>query len=173
MSLIIDHLYLSPIMVAKDSKFFETKNVTHVLIAAKHLKQYQKNVIYKQLDLADNAAANIAKYFVEAIEFIHEAVSAKKNILVHCAGGVSRSTSFVIAYMMFIEDLPFDKAFEFVKGKHERTNPNKGFLTQLQLFETVVSEYRRQITPEFKDKINYKLLDVLIIEHIRGKPKKE
>ena len=173
MSLIIDHLYLSPIMVAKDPKFFEKNQVTHVLIAAKHLKQYQKEVIYKQFDLADNAAANIAKYFVEAIEFIHETRSKGKNILVHCAGGVSRSTTFIIAYIMFIENLSFEKAYEFVKEKHPRTNPNKGFATQLQLFETCVIEYRKQVTPEFEGKINYKLLDILIIEHIRGKPKKE
>lgn len=173
MSLIIENLYLSPITVAKDEKFFQKNKVTHVLIAAKGLKQYQKEVKYHQLNLVDNPGANIAKYFIEAIKFIDEAISLGQPILVHCMGGVSRSSSIVIAYVMFKLGLTFEKAFEFVKGKHERTNPNAGFASQLKLFENCVMEYHLQSKLEETEGIDYKLLEFLIYENIKRVAKSE
>lgn len=173
MSKILENLYLSPVTVAKDEKFFKTNKVTHVLIAAKGLKQYQKGVKYHQLDLVDNAGANIAKYFIESIKFIDEAVSTGNAVLVHCMGGVSRSSSIVIAYVMFKLAMTFEKAFDLVKGNHERTNPNAGFAAQLRQFEVCVLEYHQQSKLEEKEEINYKLLEFLIIENIKRISKKE
>jgi len=173
MSLIIENLYLSPVTVAKDEKFFRTNQVTHVLIAAKGLKQYQKGVKYHQLDLVDNPGANIAKYFIETIKFIDEALSMGHRVLVHCVGGVSRSSSVVIAYIMFKLALTFEKAFDLVKERHERTNPNPGFASQLKLFEVCVLEYHKQMKSEEKEEINLKLLEALIIENIKRITKKE
>ncbi len=173
MSKILDNLYLSPITIAKDEKFFKKNQVTHVLIAAKGLKQYQKGVKYHQLDLVDNPGANIAKYFIESIKFIDEAISLGQPVLVHCVGGVSRSSSIVIAYVMFKLALTFEKAFELVKGNHERASPNAGFAAQLKQFEVCVLEYQKQAKLEEKEEINYKLLEFLIIENIKRISKKE
>ena len=55
----------------------------------------------------------------------------KRVILVHCAAGVSRSSSFVIAYLMRDEKLPYHKAFDKVKAARKWANPNSGFRRQL------------------------------------------
>jgi len=163
MSLIIEHLYLAPVVVARDPAFFKSKKIGYVLIAAKDLKQHFKEIVtYKQLNLSDNPTSSILKYFVESIKFIHEAISAKKSILVHCLGGISRSASIVIAYIMFTQDLSFEKALEFVKKHHSKANPNPGFVAQLKAFEDCIVEYKELNENKSPNSINFKLLDSLI-----------
>lgn len=166
MSLIIANLYLGPAIVSRDTSFFKAKKICKVLIAAKCLAQHFKELEYKQLNLADNPTANIAKYFVESIKFIHESLSADKAILVHCLGGISRSSSIVIAYIMFTLDMPFQKAFDFVKGQHSKANPNSGFVDQLKKFEKCVIAYREHQGEDYKGEPDFKLLNALVTEHI-------
>ena len=166
MSLIIDHLYLSPVVVSRDTSFFKAKKITHVLVAAKSLKQhFPETVTYHQLQLSDNPTANISKYFAEGIRFLHEAISKEQNVLVHCMGGISRSTSMVIAYVMFTMNLSFEKAFAFVKKQHSKTNPNPGFVSQLKKLEDAIAEYNTLKTEKYEKEIDYKLLDALIFDH--------
>ena len=56
------------------------------------------------------------------------------NILVHCNKGVSRSATFVIAYLMKKNDLTVDKALEYVKSKREIVSPNEAFIGQLRKY---------------------------------------
>lgn len=51
--------------------------------------------------------------------------------MVHCAGGVSRSASFIIAYLMKKENMTYLDAFAYVKQRRNVINPNPGFKTQL------------------------------------------
>ena len=55
----------------------------------------------------------------------------KRGILVHCAAGVSRSASFLIAYLMRERQEPYHKVLDFVKSKRKWANPNSGFRGQL------------------------------------------
>jgi len=163
MSLIIEHLYLSPIVVSRDLAFFKAQKISRVLIAAKNLRQhFQQLATYKQLNLSDNPQSCIIKYFVESIKFIHEALSARKNVLVHCLGGISRSVSIVIAYLMFILNISFEKALEFVKKRHSKADPNPGFRAQLKAFEKCIIEYKKLKEDDSSGTIDYRLLDTLI-----------
>ena len=57
----------------------------------------------------------------------------------HCAAGVSRSASIVIAYIMWDKKMSFEEAFEFVESKR-KIGPNNGFIEQLKLFEKELIE---------------------------------
>lgn len=54
------------------------------------------------------------------------------RILVHCNAGVSRSASVCIAYLMVIQNMSFDLAYNLVKSKRECIQPNTGFKKQLK-----------------------------------------
>ena len=56
-------------------------------------------------------------------------------MLVHCAAGISRSSSTVIAYLMKKFGWTYVKAYGFVRGKRPVISPNNGFIRQLRNYE--------------------------------------
>jgi protein-tyrosine phosphatase len=64
-----------------------------------------------------------------------EAKTAGVAALVHCAAGISRSTSIVLAYLMKHEKMALKEAFILVKTQRKGVSPNKGFVKQLLRFE--------------------------------------
>ena len=47
-----------------------------------------------------------------AVEFIHGAIQNDGRVLVHCAAGISRSTTVVLAYLVAKRGMSLRKAFE-------------------------------------------------------------
>ena len=77
-------------------------------------------------------SADIARHIPDAIKFIHDGLTAGKGVLVHCAAGVSRSSSVVIAYYMVRNGIQFEEALELVRSKRMCVCPNNGFERQLK-----------------------------------------
>lgn len=57
------------------------------------------------------------------------------KVLVHCAAGVSRSTTAVVAYLMKTEGLDVEAALRQVRAKRPFVDPNEGFMAQLALYK--------------------------------------
>eukprot|EP00794_Sanderia_malayensis_P006176 gene6176-6890_t len=68
---------------------------------------------------------------------------AKQNILVHCLGGISRSSTIVIAYLMLKQDYSLNDAYDFVKEKKNNVAPNFNFMQQLLDFEQTRNNYHQ------------------------------
>jgi len=73
--------------------------------------------------------------FDKAFQFIDNASNEKSRILIHCAAGVSRSSTLLIAYLMKVNKWTFREAYEHVKKRRPIVSPNAGFLRQLLEFE--------------------------------------
>lgn len=56
-------------------------------------------------------------------------------ILVHCAAGVSRSVTVVLAALMHLEGMALKDAFLMVKARRSIVYPNRGFLSTLMEVE--------------------------------------
>ena len=56
-------------------------------------------------------------------------------MLVHCVGGVSRSSTVVIAYLMLKNGYSLNEAYDVVKAKKSNISPNFNFMQQLLDFE--------------------------------------
>merc|ERR1719383_1673794 len=90
---------------------------------------------YKRLAASDNASQNLAQYFLEAFQFIEEALRQKSAVLIHCQAGISRSSTILIAFIMFRSRLSMLQAYKFVKSKRTIISPNLNFMGQLLEFE--------------------------------------
>lgn len=134
--LIIPRIYLSDDNAARNLNLLTQNNITHILNLTTNIpNKYEKNNIkYKKLVILDFESQNISQYFSEANEFIDDALkeNEKNNVLVHCNAGISRSSSFVIAYLMHKKMFKtYKQALKHVRKSRPIVSPNKGFEKQL------------------------------------------
>ena len=132
---VTENIYIGNAEGAYNLQMLKDRGITHVLTAGSNLeKKYPSQFIYCQLWISDFYTQDLFPYFREAIEFI----DGSEKILVHCAAGISRSCSMVIAYLMVKKEMSLEKAFELVKSKRKVANPNPGFLKQLNDLEKLI-----------------------------------
>ena len=62
---------------------------------------------------------------------LDSAIDKGESVLVHCLGGISRSSTIIIAYLMFKYNYPLNNAYDFVKSKKTNIAPNFNFMGQL------------------------------------------
>ncbi|KAL4505971.1 hypothetical protein ABPG72_013732 [Tetrahymena utriculariae] len=89
-----------------------------------------------------------------------------RNTLVHYLGGVSRFTSTVMAYAMFKENLNSEKSIQKICKLHADSNPNTGFLKQLEFWDEILFAQSQQI--EFGQKDNQDLLQEITDNFLRN-----
>lgn len=80
----------------------------------------------------DFVTYDMGQHFMECNAWIEEQLRMRRNTLVHCHAGVSRSVAVVIAYLMNRNQWTLDQAYGFVKSKRNTAKPNDGFLRQLK-----------------------------------------
>jgi protein-tyrosine phosphatase len=84
-----------------------------------------------QYDVQDKPTENIQPHVSKLCDLMKE---SKKQTLVHCLRGTSRSVSVVIGYIMKIENITYKEAVAVVLESREKrlVKPNKGFIRQLK-----------------------------------------
>jgi len=111
---------------------------------------------YKKIPLEDDENQDIRSHFEETSEWIERARVKGELVIVHCAAGVSRSATIVLAYLMSKERMKLKDAFAFVKKKRPVISPNSGFLFQLWKYEEELfgenSISVRELTPRLLQK---------------------
>ena len=71
--------------------------------------------------------------FAEIVKFIHTARGDKLNVYVHCAQGISRSASVIIAYLLAARHFQsVDDAMQWLCNIRPQASPNFGLLTALE-----------------------------------------
>jgi len=85
--------------------------------------------------LIDADSSDIAAHFDRAGQFIDEEINAGGRVLVHCAAGISRSSSLILAYLMRYRGYDLRKAFSLVKSIRRVVRPNNGFFQNLIDYE--------------------------------------
>ena len=146
---IIENLYLGDYNSSKDISLLKELGITKVLSVLDYTygpNYNPKEFIHKKINVDDFVITNIIKYFGECLHFIQ----GEEKILVHCAAGISRSATIVIAYVMWIKKWTFKEALDYVKKKRPVVFPNDGFKDQLKLFEKLLVDNNYDI-----DKINF------------------
>ena len=133
---ITDKIYLGNEDTARDKVLLNKLNISHILICAEGCEPFFPDLYkYKILYIDDAIDEDILSWLKEAFEFID---TAEKNIYIHCAMGISRSPSIVIAYLIYQNKMKFEEAYNFVKNKRKEISPNSGFQEQLKKFEKIL-----------------------------------
>jgi protein-tyrosine phosphatase len=88
--------------------------------------------------IKDTTPAPGIAWLKKQVRFIDEQRQAGKTVYVHCRNGVSRAGMVVVAYVMYKDRLPRDKALALVRTKRPITRPNLAFMERLLEWERVL-----------------------------------
>ena len=88
--------------------------------------------------IKDTTPAPSIDWLKKQVKFIDDQRQAGKTVYVHCRNGVSRSGMVVVAYVMYKDKLPRDKALALVRTKRAITRPNPAFMERLAEWERVL-----------------------------------
>ena len=132
MNQIEENLYLGSLEAARNKELLQERGITHILSLLDDFRRIQRfeGFEYMQIEMPDAPNANILRHVPQALSFISNSLKQGK-VLVHCAAGVSRSASIVIAYIMIKNEYHFDTAKAFVRSKRSCIMPNPGFQKQI------------------------------------------
>ncbi|XP_077478649.1 dual specificity protein phosphatase 26 [Stigmatopora argus] len=145
-------LYIGDQNMASDRRELTRVGITHIVNCAQSRWRggasdpyAGMNVTYLGIEAHDSPGFDMSKNFYPTADFIHKALTKGGKVLVHCAVGLSRSATLVLAYLMIRQNLTLVEAIKTVKD-HRGVTPNRGFLRQLNGLDGVLRESRRAAT---------------------------
>ncbi|CAI5472098.1 unnamed protein product [Closterium sp. Yama58-4] len=132
-SRVLPHVYVGSDAVARDRGILRSAGITHVVNCVGFVcpEYFPHDITYKTLWLQDNTSEDIQCVLYDVFDFVNEVKQVNGRCFVHCCQGVSRSTSLVIAYLMWAQQVEFEDAFRVVKDIRGVASPNMGFACQL------------------------------------------
>ncbi len=118
-------------------------NVTHILNISNEVDNFFSDSFkYLNIRVQDIDSNDLLREFDLTYKFISEAKEQSTACLVHCKMGISRSASVVIAFIMKEMEMNLRNAHGFVKQKRSCINPNKGFMQQLETYESILNAHK-------------------------------
>ncbi|XP_053440630.1 dual specificity protein phosphatase 13 isoform X7 [Nycticebus coucang] len=137
------NLFLGDAYTARDKSKLAQLGITHVVNAAAGKFQVDTGakfyrgmpLEYYGIEADDNPFFDLSVYFLPVARYIRTALSVSQGrVLLHCAMGVSRSATLVLAFLMICENMTLVEAIQTVQA-HRDICPNSGFLRQLQVLD--------------------------------------
>ncbi|MBZ3877522.1 Dual specificity protein phosphatase 13 isoform B [Sciurus carolinensis] len=137
------NLFLGDAYAARDKSQLIQLGITHVVNVAAGKFQVDTGakfyhgmpLEYYGIEADDNPFFDLSVYFLPVAQYIRTALNTPRGrVLVHCAMGVSRSATLVLAFLMICENMTLVEAIQTVQA-HRDICPNSGFLRQLQVLD--------------------------------------
>lgn len=131
---VLPGLYVGGILGTNRQQLLSEKKITHVL-SILDSRIEDKDFTHKFIKASDSVTEDLKRFFPECVDFIHECRCGGGSVYVHCAAGISRSSTMVIAYLMTVSTLTAEEALCVVRYCRKIANPNYGFMKQLKEYE--------------------------------------
>ncbi|KAJ1614589.1 dual specificity phosphatase [Cryptosporidium canis] len=131
-------LYLGGYQLACDWERLQEKRITHIInVSGDTCKNaFEDRLEYRTYYILDTPQESIEGVLYDSIEWIDTKLRmSESRIYVHCQEGVSRSSSLVIGYLMWKNQMSFSEASDYVRERRSTSSPNIGFTYQLLLFQ--------------------------------------
>eukprot|EP01006_Ploeotia_vitrea_P057949 TRINITY_DN68519_c0_g1_i1.p1 TRINITY_DN68519_c0_g1~~TRINITY_DN68519_c0_g1_i1.p1 ORF type:complete len:248 (+),score=29.90 TRINITY_DN68519_c0_g1_i1:51-794(+) len=137
---ILPHLSLGGRQASQDLPHLVENGLSYILnVTPDAPNEFEaKGLVYKRVDVRDDAHQDILSLFPSTNAFIDEAKAKKAKVLVHCHQGLSRSASFVLAYLIGSEKMNLAQALNHVQQRRPKVLPNGNFYYQLVEYEKQV-----------------------------------
>ena len=133
MSIIIDNLILSSISTIHNNPEILENTSLHINAAEEVICNCKTPTVQINLNWYDSPLQDINQNGIlfHTIKMMDSFLKSSKQVLVNCFAGISRSTTIVVAYLMYKNKWSVKESIDFVKTKRYFINPNYGFVCQL------------------------------------------
>lgn len=129
---ILPRLFLGNKVDSSTMDLLRKARISHILNVTPDLPNaFEDHFKYLRLAVQDNLGGDLVSHFGEAFDFIDDAIKDGGYVLVHCLGGISRSSTVIIAYLMLKFTYSLNHAYDMVKAKKSNIAPNFNFMRQL------------------------------------------
>ncbi|CAG2172228.1 unnamed protein product, partial [Oppiella nova] len=131
-------LYLGGIAATKKVDDLRRANITTILsvISDKIPREDRiSGITYYWVQADDAEDEDLLTWFPEMYDIIDRCVVSGTGILVHCAAGISRSSTTVCSYLMKKRQNTYEQIVQFVRSRRPIIDPNPGFVAQLELWQ--------------------------------------
>lgn len=134
---ILDNLFLGSAKASRSSDLLTSNGITHILNIAGR-QHFPGQFVYKRVHFEDVEEFDEVEKLREIFSWMDEVTSDKKSkILVQCMGGISRSASVVIGYLVWSKKYKLmDEAHAFVKSRRPQIRPRQlGVIKKIEMEE--------------------------------------
>ena len=141
-----DEIWLGDLASAHNRDKLKELGITHIVSAVYDVNPlFPEDFQYLTVKIVDHPSEKkrIREAFTDAINFIASALNPgstsenpnpkKGKVFIHCAYGVSRSSTLLAAYLMHMRGMGVSGAIKYIKQKRPQVQPNVGFLAALDL----------------------------------------
>lgn len=149
-------LYLGSAYNAADEQSLHEHTIRHILNVSQSIPCWHIGVEYFRIPARDVAGASL--FFNEAmcyetLHFIHSNLMSKRNVLIHCQFGSSRSAAVVLLYLMWRRRGGSTGIYDSIVGAYDsivRRRPmidiNTGFLLEVENLLTAMYKHTHQLS---------------------------
>eukprot|EP00743_Colponemidia_sp_Colp-15_P003032 GILK01003278.1.p1 GENE.GILK01003278.1~~GILK01003278.1.p1 ORF type:complete len:259 (-),score=35.55 GILK01003278.1:189-902(-) len=155
-----DFLFLGTKHHARDINVIKSLNIRFIVNITTTVPNYFAEdstfpVKYLNIKISDEKSRSISEHFESIVSFIDAARMQSGNVLVHCAKGISRSATSVIAYLMRSKRWPLQKAVTYTQRCRPVIMPNIGFFVQLLEYESKIFGRTSVTVDDYTDIFNW------------------
>ena len=138
----IEHLWIGSVNCIKDRIIIDN-NINAVISVTKTYNveypiRYLEMVV-NYTEFADEDGQNVSYVSNIINPIIHSLLCSKKNVLVVCGMGESRSSCIVLSYMIQMLNMTYNDAFELLQKHHSIACPRQYFCDELKKLEKTVN----------------------------------
>lgn len=134
------YLCIGNVNAACNTKHLHTEGVTHVISLIGEVDCAAPDIPRTLIDVWDVHYQDMTDAFSRANDVINDVRAQGGRVLVHCAAGVSRSSSTVIYHLMREHAMTYNDALAAVHAVRHVIRPNPGFERQLRAIEVAKQE---------------------------------
>lgn len=145
---VLPGLFIGDLHAARNLKVLTKLRISHIVNLSGHEPSFPDQFFYQNINIADSPKTNIKRYFTVTNWLIQGALKGGNNVLVHCAAGISRSATIVLAYILFRNtSWTVNRALTFLISKRSIVHPNEGFMKQLIDWHDSVNKPAKRVSP--------------------------
>ncbi|KAH9106044.1 hypothetical protein AeMF1_018226 [Aphanomyces euteiches] len=135
-------LYLGSVSQASSRAVLSDLNISLVInvsIEVPNFFESSSGIDYVRLAVEDTNAQDMTEAWQTSCAAIRKAKECRRQVLVHCHAGRSRSVSCIVFFLMQCERMRLDDAFRYVQARRAQARPNAGFMRQLLIVDNAAT----------------------------------